>query len=232
MDHTPFEDQCVAANTLSPILVQLGYNHCYLGGFALAILGSTRPTHDIDVLVDPITPDQLKAMREKVVQVNPEFESTLLSFSFLKNGNDPKRRVPIETLRANNMGLPKVAGPSITVRNLPILRPDILFLTKVKRWDNNLDEIKRAQREGYDPRPDTVKKFDSDTSDLVWLLKYLMENKATIVIDDHQGKTRADFIKYMANFVIFETEQKNLELVDCLWAVLTERDRKEVQARL
>ncbi|KAG6813892.1 hypothetical protein H0H93_013226, partial [Arthromyces matolae] len=113
-DNTARDDQIFAAQTLSVHLTQLQYNHSFVGGLALAILGSPRATEDVDVLVE-VTAPAVKEMRDKVAARDPQFLSQVLKFSFLKNGNDPQRRVLIETLRTNNMGLPTVAGPSIIV---------------------------------------------------------------------------------------------------------------------
>jgi hypothetical protein len=53
------EAQEQAAQSLSRILTQDGVDHAFIGGFASKVLGSTRPTADIDVEINVTEPREI-----------------------------------------------------------------------------------------------------------------------------------------------------------------------------
>ena len=44
--------QLEAAHALSRLLTQQGILHAFIGGFGIRLLGATRPTEDIDAMID------------------------------------------------------------------------------------------------------------------------------------------------------------------------------------
>ncbi|KAI0756010.1 hypothetical protein C8Q80DRAFT_348 [Daedaleopsis nitida] len=68
-----FEYQIEAARALSSRLDAEGFKHAFIGGFACAILGSLRPTQDIDVLLETGGRDVM-ALRERLVDLDPRFQ--------------------------------------------------------------------------------------------------------------------------------------------------------------
>ncbi|KAI9790626.1 MAG: hypothetical protein M1816_004959 [Peltula sp. TS41687] len=51
--------QLEAAHALSNILTQQGILHAFIGGFGIQLLGATRPTEDIDAMIDVGDPREI-----------------------------------------------------------------------------------------------------------------------------------------------------------------------------
>ncbi|KAL7786374.1 hypothetical protein V8C37DRAFT_392127 [Trichoderma ceciliae] len=131
------EAQRMAASAMSTILTAHHVEHAFISGFAVQTLGSSRPTEDIDIEID--INDSESASREQIVQhliaADSRFsvQGTKLSFTPVEA---PQHSVPIETLPVGLLGLP----PTLDIIRLgdgddqiPILRPLVLVLTKIKR---------------------------------------------------------------------------------------------------
>jgi len=65
-----------AAQILSTHLRQLGIDHAYIGGFAWSVLGSPRPTEDIDVMIKVENAAEMLALRDQLSGLNPRFATT------------------------------------------------------------------------------------------------------------------------------------------------------------
>lgn len=74
--------QLFAAIELSETLTKMELRHAFIGGSALAALGSTRRTTDIDIMID-IEPGQiLEYLRPQLAIRNHRFAETRLKFCF------------------------------------------------------------------------------------------------------------------------------------------------------
>ncbi|KDR77350.1 hypothetical protein GALMADRAFT_210405 [Galerina marginata CBS 339.88] len=103
--------------------------------------------------------------------------------------------VLIETLKAGTLGLPAIAGPIYPIeqefgKDLPVLHPAILILTKMKRWSHNYES----------DRPKTVLKNKSDQADLDFIIYWLEENKMTIEFELYQGKTKEELLNFVRRY--------------------------------
>jgi hypothetical protein len=104
------------------------------------------------------------------------------------------------------------------VENVPILRPSILVLTKIKRCVQYIGST----------RPKSISKLESDLSDVEFLLQWLRARGQTIDFDGYDTtddkrerlcmavKSRADHLK----------EIKSERMIELLRAVLSSRDRE------
>ncbi|KDQ11380.1 hypothetical protein BOTBODRAFT_35458 [Botryobasidium botryosum FD-172 SS1] len=198
---TSREDQLRAAPFLSQTLRELGAPHAYIGGFAWALLGSTRPTEDIDVLIQ-IRDKDVQQLRKLLAEHSKHFAELGLKLFYVKElqgdltGDQlvraSKGNTMIETLQAGTLGLPSVAGPVYEYQAesgivLELLHPGVLILTKMKRWWVNRDST----------RPKTVAKRLSDQRDLRYLVRWLTDNGMTIEFEQYQGKSKEELMQYV-----------------------------------
>ena len=97
----------MAARAMSTILTAHHVQHAYIGGFAVATLGHTRSTEDIDVEVKMNDGESLS--RESIIRHLVEADSrfsTQGSKLFFTSIESPEFPVPVETLAAGMLGLP------------------------------------------------------------------------------------------------------------------------------
>ncbi|KAK0627197.1 hypothetical protein B0T14DRAFT_535127 [Immersiella caudata] len=129
----PQELHLQAANALSAILSEQGIDHGFIGGFAVNLLGCQRNTADIDVEIDFANIIDLRTrIADPVLGGDPRFRIEHNKFVFTPA--DQEMQIPIETLVIDDLGLPRqlsVIRPGNT--DIPILRPGILVLTKIKQ---------------------------------------------------------------------------------------------------
>jgi len=227
-DHI-FHGQSQAAKALSDTLSNLGCPHAYIGGFAWALLGSERPTQDIDVLIEARN-HNISEIRDKLSAVSKQFAKAGLKLYYVKNselkddltGDElvkaSKDNVLIETLQTGMLGLPKVVEPKYSVTNevtgivLEILHPGVLFLTKLKRW--------YLSRESDYPK--AILKVASDRNDLEYLVYWLAENVMTIEFEKYEGKTKEQLRVYVKAFK--EVCDENGDLMDALQRAMKVED--------
>ncbi|TDL22819.1 hypothetical protein BD410DRAFT_199766 [Rickenella mellea] len=220
------KQQLAAASALSEYLETIGCKHAYIGGFAWALLGSDRPTEDVDVLIES---KDLTAIREKLTELNQHFSIAGFKLFYIKEligdlkGDELIRaardNVMIETLEAGKLGLPTVAAPIYPIKqmsgaDIPILHPSILILTKMKRWCLNYES----------DRPKTVFKNKSDQDDLNFLIHWLEEHQMMIDFDHYQGKTKQELLVHVRQYR--NRLRENTELMESLANVLTPDDWK------
>jgi len=222
-------DQSQAAKALSDTLSNLGCQHAYIGGFAWALLGSERPTQDIDVLIEARNHD-ITEIRNKLSALSKQFAKAGLKLYYVKDselkddltGDElvraSKNNVLIETLQAGMLGLPKVVEPKYSIKNevtgvvIEILHPGVLFLTKLKRW--------YVSRESDFPK--TLLKVASDRFDLEYLVYWLAENGMTIEFEKYEGKTKEQLHIYVKEFK--EVCDENEDLMDALQRAMKVED--------
>ena len=95
--------QLVAAHTLSRILMQQGILHAFIGGFGIGLLGSARPTEDIDAMIDVGDPGEIiNRIRPLLQEQDSRFSVEGLNLYFTSGDV----RVTVETLAAGTLGLP------------------------------------------------------------------------------------------------------------------------------
>lgn len=122
------DSQLFAAVELSEALTKMALRHAFIGGFALATLGSTRRTTDIDIMVD-IEPGQiLEYLRPQLAVRNHHFAESGLKFYFCPDLTSNRkgaelvrantRSVLIETISSRLLlGLPPHLDPEMLVKN-------------------------------------------------------------------------------------------------------------------
>lgn len=186
-----FSARLEAATALTGILSRHNIPHAFIGGFAFNLLGTSRSTLDIDVIIEDSafsvtlgkTSTPIHQIRQLLVDSDERFSLVgrgLIPKLFFtaqtqeKESNDPVR-VPVETLRAGSLGLPQHINQITAVRGIPVLPPRLLLLTKIKRCTNFL---------GSD-RPKSVERFKSDEGDIKFLLKWLVEEKERVDIEGY-----------------------------------------------
>jgi len=96
-----------AAKALSNVLFQHGIGHAFIGGFAVRLLGSTRPTEDIDVEIDASAAELRGRITQLLVESDPRFSVEHLKLVFT-SANPPGSRVLVERLPIGELGLPRV----------------------------------------------------------------------------------------------------------------------------
>ncbi|KAK3401632.1 hypothetical protein B0T20DRAFT_389570 [Sordaria brevicollis] len=213
-----FSARLQAATALTDILTRHNIPHAFIGGFAFNLLGTSRSTLDIDVIIEDSafppcprpTPDPsshvqniktstptktpepaIHQIRQLLVDHDSRFSLVgaglvpKLVFTAQtegENNNNPVPavrvpvRVPVETLRAGSLGLPRHLNQVRTVLlGIPILAPRFLLLTKIKRCTNFL---------GSD-RPKSVERFKSDEGDIKYLLEWLVEEGERVDIEGY-----------------------------------------------
>jgi hypothetical protein len=233
-------DQSQAAKALSDTLSDLGCPHAYIGGFAWALLGSERPTQDIDVLIEARNRD-LDEIRDKLSAVSKQFAKAGLNKLYYVKGSElkddltgdelvraSKNNVLIETLQAGDLGLPKVVEPKYSIKNevtgvvIEILHPGVLFLTKVKRWYRSL--------ESESDYPKTVRKVASDRVDLDYLVYWLAEKGMTIEFEKYEGKSKEQLHVFVKAFK--EACVGNEDLMDALQRAMKVEDWNAISSNL
>jgi hypothetical protein len=100
------EAQEQAAQSLSRILTEAGVDHAFIEGFAAKVLGSTRPTADIDVEINVTESREIiDRIRPLLLQEDHRFSIEHLKLYFTRD-DDQRCRIPVETLIIGTLGLP------------------------------------------------------------------------------------------------------------------------------
>ncbi|KAL7625832.1 hypothetical protein AAE478_005055 [Parahypoxylon ruwenzoriense] len=176
-----------AAQALSDILKSNGIKHAIIGGYAVHLLGHNRKTDDVDVYLD-IAVEMRDQLTQLLMQNDSRFvvEHRKLFFTPTNSGN----KIPLETLPIGQLGLPRQLRVMqlehsqhlsciLTLLNLesdfplatiPVLHPAVLILTKIKRCVQFIGST----------RPQSVRKFRSDVSDIQSLLNWLVRRNEKI----------------------------------------------------
>ncbi|KAI9656987.1 MAG: hypothetical protein M1829_000360 [Trizodia sp. TS-e1964] len=215
------EAQKLAAIGLSDVLTSINIPHAFIGGFAVRLLGHIRETEDIDVEVDVA---DLSDLRGRIAEILTERDSRFLvrglSLTFTPLDH-PEFCIPVETLPIGSLGLPRrleviqMEGDSI-----PILRPNILILTKIKRCAMLIDST----------RPKSMKKFSFDISDIKFLLEWLVKHNQKVDFAGYSSPTPERLYTATHNLLKHwrETLEENLLLL--MESVLEQEDAKKVMA--
>ncbi|KAI0671928.1 hypothetical protein C8Q78DRAFT_1031475 [Trametes maxima] len=200
-----FTHHLAAARALSYHLNSWGIRHVYIGGFAWSLLGSIRPTEDIDVLIQD---RNLLDLREKLRVLDPHFAGAGIKLYYVTKDLDghqaqeervlsSSNNVLVETLSAGTLGLPVSIVTKFQVGefDIEILHPGILILTKFKRWSVSY----------LSTRPKTIRKAASDRTDIQYIIEWLAENREMVRFHEYSGKTKPELLamirKYHARYV-------------------------------
>ncbi|KAI0808901.1 hypothetical protein BC629DRAFT_1480171 [Irpex lacteus] len=222
----------------------LGCNHAYIGGFAWALLGSSRPTeitnifnlsvglYDIDILIQLGEGQDIMVIRRRLEEANAHFATAGFKLFFVQSP-DPRFRnaelvrrnrdnVLIETLKAGTLGLPKLAGPvyEVSEEGIRILHPTILILTKFNRWYHTHQST----------RPKTRSKVRTDTRDITFMLDYLADKSWKIEFEKYTGNPKEKLLRMVAIFHGKLVEDEEDEVVQTLQEVMYPGDWEAMRA--
>ncbi|KAI9061128.1 hypothetical protein FKP32DRAFT_983399 [Trametes sanguinea] len=178
------QDHLAAARALSAIFYKLGVRHAYIGGFAWSLLGSIRPTEDIDVLIQD---SNILELRERLIDLDPHFvdfagfklyyvtqtpDGHLVREQLVRSSTN---NVLVETLSAGSLGLPVaiVSTYRAVEAGIDILHPGVLILTKFKRWS-----VQHTST-----RPKTIRK-----------------NSERIRFDEYKGKSKPELLAMIRKY--------------------------------
>ncbi|EMD38753.1 hypothetical protein CERSUDRAFT_122328, partial [Gelatoporia subvermispora B] len=212
-------DHIRAAKALSEQLDELRLPHAFIGGFAWSLLGSIRPTEDIDVLIETQNLD-IASLRESLVEDDRHFAKFGIKLYYVQNvleGVDREElvrrssnNVLVETLQAGLLGLPIVAKPTLEVgeHSIKILHPSVLILTKFKRWSVSHTST----------RPKTIRKVASDTNDINFLILWLAERRITIQFESYRGKMKPELLLMVRRFR--DKYAESTELMESLRSIM------------
>ncbi|KAK1226286.1 hypothetical protein PQX77_010759 [Marasmius sp. AFHP31] len=231
------EKQLEAAKIITKLLSESGCRVAFIGGFAMALLGSDRKTQ-MNLLIELAKDLSISDAREMVMRKDPSFVKDDAGIHFYKVDseeykelvpNDPAKgidahyllrhasnNVLIETLPVGQLGLPLVAGPLLEndISGLSILHPKVLILTKLKRWCTLHEST----------RPKTRLKAQSDRHDINFLVELLVENKLHIAFDEYTGKPREQLLKYVRIYWAQLKLEENHDGIEALRKILKPDD--------
>ncbi|KAI5861125.1 hypothetical protein GGS23DRAFT_577127 [Durotheca rogersii] len=215
------EAQRIAATAMSSILSEHQIAHAFIGGFAVATLGHSRATIDIDVEIDVANISELRGrVRQLLTESDARFSVQHAKLFFTPAPTDhPDSRVTIETLPIGELGLPRrlaVIWPNDGT--IPVLHPGLLILTKIKRC---------AQLIGS-TRPRSVAKFHSDLSDITFLLGWLAEHDEKVDFAGYASLTPERLYTTTKDLVRHWKDTGNGETVHLIVSVLEDDDRRKI----
>ncbi|WEW61207.1 hypothetical protein PRK78_006697 [Emydomyces testavorans] len=189
----------MAAKGVSDILTSANKKHGFIGGYAASLLGGTRMTNDVDVIVG----DDAKEIRELLLRADQRF--------FMSQGNKLKYKVeavseaspdveiivellqgganmPLKLPDARNVPLiqvnPSEVGEDRLNCEVPLIHPAVLVLTKIKRWMYIAEST----------RPASIKKAINDEHDIEALLKWLQERNVKIEFSWYPEKPKGELL--------------------------------------
>lgn len=248
-----FSARLQAAAALTTILSLHKIPHSFIGSFAFNLLGTSRSTLDIDLIIEdsafspdppsantpkpPKSPEPIHLIRQLLVDSDERFSLVggglipKLVFTAQTEAKKSPVPVPVETLRADSLGLPRHLRQDMTVCGISVLPPRFLLLTKIKRCTKFL---------GSD-WPKSVERFKSDEGDIKYLLKWLANENENVdfkgyyhgstgakVYDDESTKAVDNLVQKVGELVrIWRGKgEDELETLEDLEKVLEEEDWK------
>lgn len=140
-------------------------------------------------------------------------------------------RVPVETLPIGELGLPqtllvmeistneihKSAGNSSSIpptETIPILRPGLLILTKLKRCVHLIDST----------RPKSIRTLDNDTKDIVYLMNWLIKNDQKVDFVGYKTPTPNKLYEAVGEMIKHWGNKHRNDWVDMMKSVLDKDD--------
>ncbi|KAH0495712.1 hypothetical protein TgHK011_009245 [Trichoderma gracile] len=216
--------QRMAASAFSAHFTAQQVEHAFIGGFAVQTLGSTRRTEDIDVQIDINLqePGSREQMVQRLIAADSRFslQGTKLFFTPVEA---PEHVVPVETLPIGSIGLP----PTLDIirfsdgdAQLPILRPSVLVLTKIKRCVHFIGST----------RPKSMHKLESDLDDIEHILLYLKKHGEKINFASYSSPTPERLYEAVGKLLQHYRNEGLDDMVDTLLWALEESDRAKVDS--
>ncbi|WZH44201.1 hypothetical protein QYS62_005219 [Fusarium acuminatum] len=204
--HREMED---AAYTLSIIINQHNIGHTYIGGFALNLLGSDRETSDIDVLIDVDCPSLIDTYVTPILcGADSRFAVDNYKLYFGSS------RIPLELLTCSILNLPRRLSIITAGVPLPILRPGVLILTKIKRASQYIGST----------RPQSVFKYNADVRDIVYLLHWLQAHDMKIDFENYDASDPERLYRVIRKLHDHWVATGQFDIVRMLGAAIQERD--------
>ncbi|KAG6809678.1 hypothetical protein H0H92_015192 [Tricholoma furcatifolium] len=211
-----------AAKLVSAKLTELNIKHAIVGGYALALLGSSRKPHDLDLLLDSKSPALADAAKKLAVR---QQLGNLSGFEFRpvdKLIYDGK--IEVETLFDDQWGVPAVSEATMVAQKdgLPFIAPQYLLMSKFKRWDIY----------GHSERPKSVEISNKDAQDIDYLLGYLdkVALRGMISYDSYKSNAPAatevpgKLLKCTANYFLLKPQKERDDLLRPFEDLLTPKD--------
>ncbi|KAL7928856.1 hypothetical protein V8C35DRAFT_325587 [Trichoderma chlorosporum] len=210
--------QRMAASATSSVLKAHHVQHAFIGGFAVQMLGGSRLTEDIDVEIDMGGNESRQQIVQHLLAADSRFSTQGAKLFFTPVGA-PEHSVPIETLPIGSLGLP----PTLNViyhgdDQIPILRPSVLVLTKIKRCVQFIGST----------RPKSQRKFEADLVDIEHLLSYLVSRGEKIDFTSYSSPNPERLYKAVGDLFQYYRSNEVDGMVDALLSVLEESDRTEI----
>ncbi|KAI9807502.1 MAG: hypothetical protein M1825_005442 [Sarcosagium campestre] len=199
-----------ATVALSKVLKESGIKHVIIGGQATIMIGNSRTTEDVDVLVGCAGADA----KQVVLAGDSRFRQGSFHVVFRTEAG---LEVPIEFLqggRGATLQMPDPAKvPIIDVNSVSVLHPSLLICLKLRRWRHIAEST----------RPRSVMKAAQDADDIQFLMTWLVAEKQHVSFQeiDTQSKDgilqgfRQFFEKYPAarEYATIVLEQAELNIV-------------------
>ncbi|KAJ5134548.1 hypothetical protein N7526_005913 [Penicillium atrosanguineum] len=205
----PFRFIDAAAKETTVALTRANIRHGFIGGYTTSLIGGSRITEDIDVIVDS---DPSEA-RNKLLQANARFTMTPSSKLVFSGGDD--KPITVKLLRGGEgrqLKLPDanaVSLRSITANDLPgrveetpipIIAPSVLVLTKLKRWAFIADST----------RPASTRKAVRDVKDIQVILTWLVNDGGLIDFEGYPEKPKHELLALVRKLYQMHTTTRPL----------------------
>ncbi|KAG9228109.1 hypothetical protein BJ875DRAFT_538377 [Amylocarpus encephaloides] len=208
------------ALSISRILTEAGVEHAFIGGFATKVLGSNRPTADIDVEINVTASNEIiDRIRPLLLQEDYRFSIEHLKLYFTRD-DDQRCRISVETLGIGTLGLPcrlSVIHLGAT-GNIPILHPGVLVLTKIKRYATLSEST----------RPKSQAKASTDIKDITYLLGWLEEHHEQVNFADYESPQPERLYDTVSQVAFTWRRDSRNELLQLQGSVLKQEDREKV----
>ncbi|KAK9583672.1 hypothetical protein EMGR_005261 [Emarellia grisea] len=179
-----FQSLDEAAKETTTALARANIRHGFIGGYAVSLIGGTRMTSDIDIIVDADPSDA----RSLLLQAHSGFRLSQNNKLIFTGAEEDVRSRQLKLPDANVVSIvPLTANDQPErIRNtpIPIVAPSVLVLTKIKRWSTLAEST----------RPQSIKKADSDIDDIEVLLKWLARNQFHIDFEGYLAKPKEELL--------------------------------------
>ncbi|KAJ5931633.1 hypothetical protein N7516_006122 [Penicillium verrucosum] len=208
-EYEPFRFLDAAAKETTVALTRANTRHGFIGGYATSLIGGSRMTEGIDVIVDS---DPNEA-RNKLLQADARFTmtpSSKLAFSGMDN-----KPIVVELLRggegrqlklpdANSVSLRSITANDLPERveetPIPTIAPSVLVLTKLKRWALFANST----------RPASTSKAARDVKDIQVILIWLVNDGSLIDFEGYPEKPKHELLALVRELYQMHTTTRPL----------------------
>jgi len=161
----------------SALLAEDHKAHAVFGGMAVRFLGGNRMTRDVDILVHA-APLEIRA---KLLQMDKRYSINSHNKLVFEASNG--LFIEVELLRGGtgpgiSLKLPDpTVAPTVSIQSVIVLHPGVLVITKIKRWMNLAEST----------RPQSIMKAGTDKRDILFLLKWLVEQNRKVDFQSYEA---------------------------------------------